>query len=235
MAMLLFVIVTKFHGRTRHEWVNSRAIAELLRNFVFLAMAGMPPSRDLGSTRLEDSARNINKGPQAGWFRSVIEEEWQNRPNFSAVVTEDDLRWLKPLIKGSWIEDQARFHARAHVRHETQLRNIKVVVWAIFIATATSVVLHLAHVGGRWPGFFAITLPGFGAAINGLALQREHQRHKERFEQVARQLLFESSEMDRADTLPEIRRVVSEVRDIMLSEASDWFGIMRVEAEEGPV
>jgi hypothetical protein len=106
----------------------------------------------------------------------------------------------------------------------------------LFGVTVVAAVLHVLRIGelaghkSHWVAFLivlSISVPAIGAAIHGIATQRQDRRHAQRNSRMAVLLKQLREDMSNASSLGQVQELAVETERIMREENSDWFGVVR--------
>ncbi len=237
-AAVLGVLVTTslldVRQRLHDRWVHYRALAEELRACAFLWFVDRPDGSSGGRPRFTLRRRGPRWVP---WFARTVDTLWEQRPDVS--ISAEDIVWLRDVVAEGWIGDQRRYHERTRDRHLRSERRLSGVVRVMIVVTfavavAHAVLAYTAHAHGAEVamGFLAITLPGFAAAVTGVAAQREHHRHGQRFARMAHHLATLEHQAHQADTLVLLRQQAEAAWHTVTTESTDWYESMRLHRSE---
>ena len=209
------------YGRTHEQWVAYRSLAEAFRSGFFIALTGARDRREIG-----DDAEPAGAG--TSWSQRGFTAAWSRRPRPS--FTEADAADLQRLVRVAWLEDQLEFHRRTAARH-LRIRNRY--TFAIAGLAMVTIALASGHIiiGPRgavtdWFEFFAIALPGFGAALTGLRENGQHRLHQDRCERTVARLERLLGQSRGSATLQSVRTLTLEIQRVIADEHLDWWGVI---------
>ncbi len=230
LGLLVATSLLDVRQRLHDRWVHYRALAEELRACAFLWFVDRPVSSSGGRPTVGVRRRGPRWVP---WFARTVDTLWEQRPDIP--IRTDDLVWLRNLLADAWIGDQRRYHERTRDRHLRSERRLAGVVRVAIVVTFAVAVAHaaLAYVGHPHDtetamGFLAIALPGFAAAVTGVASQREHHRHRQRFARMAHHLATLERQAHQADTLALLHDRAEDAWRTITTESTDWYESMRL-------
>lgn len=143
------------------------------------------------------------------------------------------------FIRKSWIHSQKAYHQRKMENFSLKNHIYEWTGWAVFFIAMCVAIIHavceFSNHGNHGANsfladilsFFAIILPGLGAAIGAIRSHREYARIEKRSEsmELALSELDERfSEISSHETLAELMK---ETDDLMLRETQDWLMLMK--------
>lgn len=224
MAAILGTIFVSRRGEWHRKWIDYRIIAEQLRAYPFLSLAGINPAERYGN--------NPSDHDPDDWTGMVVSSFWRNPPalpkNFEVGSTA-----IFNFIIGEYLEDQVRFYKKANIRHEYRDKALEIAGICLFIITMFASALHSFGVGHssvheaviQIPAlltFFALVLPAFGGTLATIQVQREYRKNALRYDAIARRLTLLIRQVRFSQT-PEIsRNILGEAYALITSENQDW-------------
>jgi hypothetical protein len=225
LLALLAVLLTGNRLRLHQRWISHRFLAERLRSAYFLALAGT------GDRARRPDAQASFTDPAVTWVERALAEITAARP--AATPGTADVGPLRGYLSSHWIGSQASYHTRAARQHEKRDRLLRRATATLFAITLLAATVHLLGPGqhiGRLAALLvtaAIAVPAIGGALHGIAAQRSHRHHSERYERTASLLRQLAARMDQAHDLREIQLIAADAERVMREENNDWFGVMR--------
>mgnify|MGYP000867196801 CR=1 FL=1 len=219
MAGILGIVFVSRRGEWHRKWIDYRIIAEQLRAYPFLALAGMDLSEG-SETNPED------------WTGTVITGFWKRSlPPLGDIGVRK--RAIFAFIIAEYLEDQVKFYRKATVRHEARDRIFEIVGIGLFVITMIASALHAlgighgsAHDAGlQIPALltvFAIVLPAFGGALTTIQVQREFHKNALRYDAIARRLTMLIRQMKASRTPDTSGNLLKEAYTLITSENQDW-------------
>lgn len=224
MAAVLGTIFLSRRGEWHRKWIDYRIIAEQLRAFPFLALAGITP---VGGG--EDGSQDSDPG---NWTGTVITALWeQYLPLPKPIGADSDA--VFNFIAREYLEDQVRFYNKANLRHESRDKRFEIAGISLFGITMLASALHALGVGHGSahdavllaPALltvFAIVLPAFGGALATIQVQREYRKNALRYDAIARRLTVLIRRMRASQTPEAAREILKEAYALITSENQDW-------------
>lgn len=224
MAAVIGIISVSRHGEWHRRWIDYRIIAEQLRAYPFLVLAGMTP---VGGS--EDSLRDHDPND---WTGTVIAAFWK-RPLSLPEHIEVGTRAIFNFIAGEYLEDQVQFYKKATLRHESRDKKLEIAGISLFGVTMLASALHALGVGHgpvheavfQLPAFltvFAIVLPALGGALATIQVQREYRKNALRYDAIARRLTVLIRRMQASRTPEAAGETLKEAYALITSENQDW-------------
>lgn len=222
-GILLLVLLNKL-GRWRERWIDYRLLAEGLRQMRALApFARVTPSFEVPAHLSED----VSSSTWFNWyFRSIVRAA-------GLVNARVDSTYLK-ICRGvlvSEILSQTRYHRRTAERHEALHKRLHWLSILLFIATLLACLAHLfiefepqSFTNGMLT-LFAIVLPAFGAAIQGIIHQGEFGRIARRSHAIRnrlREILRQIRTAERDLSFRDLGRITESFSKIQILEQADW-------------
>ncbi len=225
-ALSLWLLV---RHRLHDRWIASRFITERLRSAGFLAFAG--EQTGIGSTPVGERGEASQE-----WINRVCREIWRTRPRIVEVdrVADD----VKALLMDAWVERQRAYYENRANDHESASRILTVAGAFLFAGTIVSAGLHVWELhrgeGSDAVVILTIALPGFAAALAGIAGLELHTRHAARFRLMAQRLSDLQERLRTATELDRIRDIALRVETELRSEGEAWIDVMRFQDLELP-
>ncbi|WP_153015934.1 hypothetical protein [Methanofollis ethanolicus] len=225
MATIIGTIIISRRGEWHRKWIEYRIIAEQLRAYPFLILAGMNPTERRGTDPGDHGADD--------WTGMVIADFWKHPPSLPESIHENNTAIFN-FITGEYLEDQARYYRKANSRHENRDETLEKVGIGLFIITMLASALHALGVGHSSAAhdavlqipalltFFAILLPASGGALATIQVQREYRKNALRYDAIARQLTILIRRMRASQTLETSREILGEAYALITSENQDW-------------
>ena len=228
-SLIVVILAITWHGRRRrwHErWLNFRQLAELLRQYCYLAplgcaLASPPPPAHFRS--------GFDRSWVDGMFRNIA----RDLGLVPAIVNHAYVSSVAKLI-ANILEGQVEYHEGNHETMHKLSHRLHHIGTALFIATL------LACVGpcGRRRGIglaalLATVPPAFGAAFYGIANHGEFSRSADRSLAMARELeAIQSAELHKALASPHesfaaLRQTAEKIAGVMIAETMDWSFVFR--------
>jgi hypothetical protein len=222
LALALAIVGAGRRLRLQRRWLAYRFLAERFRSAFFLALAGLG-DRQEGIERLDTA------GSSEEWLRRAFGEVWNARPRFS---TPADFERLRSFLATGWLSDQVQYFRKAADQHQRRHRGFVIIIAVLFLLTIVAAILHSLRLGhgehsGDLVSMLSLTLPALGAALSGLAAQREHHRHAERYQWLTDTLAAAQRRMQMAPDVRSLQKIAAEAELVLLDENRDWFGVMR--------
>jgi len=228
MAILLVVaafVVVGRKTRLHNRWLSYRFLAERFRSALFLALSGLGDRQEGGFDRV------LSESADDAWVRRAFASVWNVRPQMKPHPPRR-LPELRAFLAGAWIASQATYHRDAAARAHRISHRFERLPLALFVVSFLLVGLQLVDKGDetgfrRFIAVASLTLPAIAAALNGIAEQREFQRHGDRYERMAQYLERARDDMYNAPDLQAVQALAIDAETIMGQETQDWFGVMR--------
>ena len=239
VALVTVVITLAFGRRARwHDrWIAARYLAERIRSGVFLAATGA--GDDLRP--LADMMRMAGSGqpdPNREWAERAFREIYWRAPRYP--IKESELPVLQELLMQAWIDDQARYHKKAHDRLRKRQRLLTSLAIGLFAVSALVALFHSMSLfeppSGRpdiW-GYLSVVIPAIGAALAGYGAQREYARLAERSAMMVTRLAEARQMVEDISDLAGLRRAARSIELLMRSDTADWYDVVRLHDFELP-
>jgi SMODS and SLOG-associating 2TM effector domain 1 len=224
LLVLLGIPVLRNRLRLHERWISHRFLAERLRSAYFLALAGT------GDRGQQPGQQASFSDPSVAWIERALAQITAGRPKVRLAASGASA--LRTYLRDCWIGGQVTYHAAASAYNDTRetwLRRATITLFAITLVAAS---LHALKLGPRLHlaallVVLSVSIPAVGAALHGIDSQREYRRHAQRCGRMVTQLGQLQDQMNKAQTLPQIRQVAANVERSMREESNDWFGAMR--------
>lgn len=218
-------------GAWHEKWIHDRYLAERLRMTAFSLLLDQS---DDTVTPAPGNTLAFYSGPQHWLLLAVrtVVERTRSVPHTTA-----EFKAVRQFLIEAWLEDQQQYHTRngsrkhaaAHRGHRTGM--------VLFLLTLVMALLHFLGVGHDdhhhaatdlqrvdvWITFFAIVLPAWGAAIHAITNQLELERIAARSQRMSALLSIVIERARKAESLEELREVVSEGQRVMGTENHEWW------------
>jgi hypothetical protein len=228
-ALIVVILAITWHGRRKrwHErWLNLRQLAELLRQYCYLAPLGC----------------SLAAPPPPAHFRSGFDRSWVDgmfrniARDLGLVNAQVDHAYVSSVAKliADILEGQVRYHEGNHETMHRLSHRLHHVGTALFILTLLACVVHV--IGGEesaWLLLLATVPPAFGAAFYGIANHGEFSRSADRSLAMARELeALQSTELNRTLASPHesfaaLRQTAEKIASVMIAETMDWSFVFR--------
>ncbi len=240
VVALVAVVITLALGRRARwhdRWIAARYLAERIRSGVFLAATGagddLRPLADM--MRMAGSDR---PDPNREWAERAFREIYWRAPRYP--IKESELPVLQELLMQAWIDDQARYHKKAHDRLHKRQRLLTSLAIGLFAVSAMVALFHslswFEPPSGRpdiW-GYLSVVIPAIGAALAGYGAQREYARQAERSAMMVIRLAEARQMLEDISDLAGLRRAARSIELLMRSDTADWYDVVRLHDFELP-
>ncbi len=215
-----------------HEkWLHDRFLAEELRTSIFTLMMGEDPC-----VRFDHATKALPfyAGPKNWLLATVRRIAYATKED---LAKPDDFEQIKRFVIDGWLEDQQGWHKGNAKKKEQLAHRSRQMVFRLFCVTLAVASLHLMGVGhghhgplvlsaGQWITFFAIALPGWGAAVHGISKQMEYERIAARSEQMAQVLAKFVDRAQETSNLEELTAVVQTATHVIALENYEWWVLL---------
>src|SRR3984957_5563307 len=231
-ALIAFILLITWHGRRKswHErWLNYRQLAELLRQYCYLAPLGCalatpPPPAHFGS--------DADRSWVDGMFRTIA----RDLGLAPAIINPGYLVSIGKLIE-SILDDQVGYH-RSNSGTLTKLSHrLHHIGTTLFVLTLLGCVVHVfsnqINRDSFWFLILATVPPAFGAAFYAIASHGEFARTADRSRAMAAELSsLQSIDLKNAldskdDTFAALREAAQRIAGVMIAETMDWSFVFR--------
>lgn len=234
IACIIFIIVLGNKVGWHRRWIDYRLLAERLRCAVFMALIGNRNSVMFSPDDL------YHEGGQFTWVSTMFQEVWHQyekrivQSNMNTIPFE----LLKRYILCAWLEDQKKFHQKKVMRHKSSHKRLSSAGVVLFALTFAAALLHLFHIGGDnlapvW-SFLAISFPVVGLTFTALRAHFEHNKLARRSEAMVKRIKDVEQELYTADNRKRLLHACRKVEILMLSENTEWHGIIGFHELEPP-
>ena len=242
LLLTIFATVSWADRNKAHKhWIENRFFTERIRDSVFKASVGVEAGH-LRYHRLNDSHHDVND-----WTTRAFQEVWNKLPKLNGVNKE---KWKasRDYIVKKWIEDQIDYHKKkigvSDSKATIKIKNTKgfskrlerIGMIVFFVALLSAALHSIPHFVGidlhaHWFEvilvFFAISLPGVGAAIGGFRAHRDYSRivkNSENMYYALKQLLTLYRNLESHKGLEVL---LHHTEELMLQETQGWLALMR--------
>ena len=230
LALLLFFALNRWCA-WHERWLHDRHFAEQMRTATFALTLSGDPAMPLVEPR---KTLSFYAGPH-NWLHTAIRQVIVNARQ--PKITEAELVPVKRYLIEGWLKEQRNYHSDNARKKEKAAHKVHWSVVILMAATLAMALLHLFGVGhghseapfllpGVWITFLAIVLPAWGAAIHGIGKQLEYERIAARSEKMAEVISLAIENVDDADTVEELERVVEDVARLMGLENYEWWVLL---------
>jgi hypothetical protein len=224
LLVLLGIPLLRNRLRLHERWTSCRFLAERLRSAYFLALAGTGDRGQQPGQQASFSDQSV------AWIERALAQIMAGRPKVRLASSGADA--LRSYLTDCWIGSQAAYHAAASAYNGAREIWLRRATTALFAITLVSAALHALKLGPRLHlaaliVVLSVSIPAVGAALHGIGTQREYQRHAQRCQRMVTHLGKLQDQMNKAQTLPQIRQVAVNVERSMREESNEWFGAMR--------
>lgn len=214
------------------KYLDYRALAEGLRVQFFWKLAG-----------LNDSAADYYMRKQRSeldWIRNAIRTSTIEVAHSSQqpMGMESDRVHLKLVLK-HWVEDQAKYFAKAAHRDHEELHRHEKTVSAVFVLALVAAIIQMIFVSS--PSHYLILsialLPVVGALLHSWLEKNAFAEHKRQYDRMGgfyRRASAHFEKLIAADKLEEARAFVAELGREALAENGDWILMHRDRPLEVP-
>lgn len=237
LGLIVAILSITFHGQRRrwHErWLNYRQLAELLRQYCYLAPLGCPlpsprPPAHTGS--------NPHRSWVDGMFRVIARDlglaPANARPRYLLAIGG----MMDKILAG-----QIDYHKTNHkIMHKLSHR-VHLIGTSLFVITLLACVAHLVPLPiskedspwlVSWLVLLAVVPPALGAAFYAIANQGEFERSADRSSAMTDELeSLRANDLDEAiKSVPEgsaaLRRAAQRIAATMIAETMDWSFVFR--------
>jgi hypothetical protein len=233
-SLIVAILWITHHGQKQrwHErWLNYRQLAELLRQYCYLAPLGCP----LPSPR---PPAHVGADPHRSWvdgmFRTIARDLGIPPANAKPVY----LRAMGKMIDNI-LEGQVGYHKSNYkVMHKLSHR----VHWlgtCLFVLTLLACITHVLIPREApswvepWLELLAVVPPAFGAAFYAITIQGEFARSADRSEAMGEELnsLRENDLSEAIQSAPQgsaaLRQAAQRIAATMIAETMDWSFVFR--------
>lgn len=236
ISIICIIFIIEYGNRRgwHRRWIDYRFLAERLRCALFMALIGEKayltfPANDLYHLREEDN-----------WILKFFGDVWskweKNKEQNTLIPVTFNL--IKRFIQCGWLADQKRFHKKNIRIHE---RSHKQLSWAgllLFYSTLLFAVIHFLRWGGEAAGpvwtLFAIAFPTIGLTFTAMRAHFEHNKLVRRSRKMVNRIEAIEDMLEEADTMDKLLTVCRQIEILMLSETTEWHGLISFHHLEPP-
>jgi hypothetical protein len=228
-ALIVVILAITWHGRRKrwHErWLNYRQLAELLRQYCYLAPLGCP----LATPPLPAHFSSVSDRSWVdGMFRAIA----RDLGLVPAAINHLYLASIGKLIENI-LDDQIGYHTgNSRTLHNLSHR-LHYIGTGLFILTLLACVVHVFINEESYLLLILATVPpAFGAAFYGIASHGEFARTADRSRAMAAELTsLQSSDLKGALESPNenfaaLREAAQRIAGVMIAETMDWSFVFR--------
>jgi hypothetical protein len=233
-ALLLVLGLLAWSRRSRllQRWLAVRFFAERIRSLAFLVELTDEGALKTAAPEDEDD------GPVNEWMRRAISELWIQAPRRdlapTVLVAQSRVR-----LADEWVLPQVAYH-RATSQRSDHLRHVfGVLTFVLFGLSVVAALVHAMHWVHNEHGvdsvdFMTVLVPAAAAGLGGYAAQRDYARLAIRSSAMGRVLGRAVDDLQDAQTMDELLRIVQRVEDTLEGESSDWYAAARLREPELP-
>lgn len=230
LLLLILVSIKRADKKKAHEnWIQTRYLAELVRNSIYMTISGIKPSK-IKTSYLS----NLAHSPE-DWMVRIYDDTINLLPE-SLFLTKPN-RQLNEYVASCWIQNQIDFHFnKSTMAHKISSR-LEILGLIVFSVALLSAGLHvlLSTTGFEYQfitianflTFAAIVLPALGSSFGAIRNHREYSRLIKRSHNMALLLEGLKTEFSTPLSVEEFEALVYEAEGIMLQETQDWLTLMK--------
>jgi hypothetical protein len=227
-SLIVIILAITWHGRRKrwHErWLNLRQLAELLRQYSYLAPLGC-------ALATPPPPAHFRSGPDRSWVDGMFRTIARDLGLAPAVVNHAYVSSVAKLI-AHILEGQVKYHEGNHETMHKLSHHLHYMGTALFIFTLLGCVWHVIFGESSWLLLLATVPPAFGAAFYGIANHGEFSRSADRSLAMARELeAIQSTELHKALASPHesfaaLRQTAEKIASVMIAETMDWSFVFR--------
>ncbi len=227
-SLIAIILAITWHGRRKrwHErWLNLRQLAELLRQYCYLAplgcaLAAPPPPAHFRS--------GFDRSWVDGMFRNIARDLGLVNAQVNHAYVSSVAKLIADILEG-----QVKYHERNHETMHKLSHHLHLIGTALFVATLLACAWHVIFGESPWLLLLATVPPAFGAAFYGIANHGEFSRTADRSLAMARELeAIQSAELSKALASPHesfaaLRQTAEKIASVMIAETMDWSFVFR--------
>ena len=228
-ALIVVILAITWHGRRRgwHErWLNYRQLAELLRQYCYLAPLGCP----LATPPLP---AHFSSGSDRSWVDGMFRAIARDLGLAPATIDRPYLVSIGKLIE-SILDDQIGYHeSNSHTLSKLSHR-LHHIGTTLFVLTLLACVVHVfTNQESYWLIILATVPPAFGAAFYAIASHGEFVRTADRSRAMALELKsLQSMDLKNAlesesENFAALREAAQRIAGVMIAETMDWSFVFR--------
>lgn len=228
-SLIVTILAITWHGRRKHwheRWLNLRQLAELLRQYSFMAPLGC-------SLAAPPPPAHFRSGLDRSWVDGMFRNIARDLGLAPAVVNHAYVSSVAKLI-ADILEGQVKYHESNHETMHKLSHRLHYIGTALFIVTLLACVTHaISGKESSWLLLLATVPPAFGAAFYGIANHGEFSRSADRSLAMARELeAIQSTEIRKALASPHesfaaLRQTAEKIASVMIAETMDWSFVFR--------
>ena len=227
-SLIVIILAITWHGRRKrwHErWLNLRQLAELLRQYSYLAPLGC-------ALATPPPPAHFRSGLDRSWVDGMFRNIARDLGLAPAVVNHAYVSSVAKLI-ADILEGQVKYHEGNHETMHKLSHRLHLIGTALFIVTLLACVWHVIFGESSWLLLLATVPPAFGAAFYGIANHGEFSRSADRSLAMARELeAIQSTELHKALASPHesfaaLRQTAEKIASVMIAETMDWSFVFR--------
>ena len=208
--------------RSRHNWRSLRHLAEHIRTFMYMSVAGAEQPQHY-------AFRRSSGGGEADWVSIIMQQ-------LSAVTPlprwpKNRLQDLVAFVRGKWLDGQIKYHQNKLKDTKARAKRMERTSQLLFAAATIFALAHAAvpvawqafhhHLAAHWLTLLALILPVAGGALGATLSHRDYKRIALHSEKTALQLR-QFAEKFNPLTMGEFYREVQRLADIMTDESEQW-------------
>ena len=227
-SLIVIILAITWHGRRRrwHErWLNLRQLAELLRQYCYLALLGC-------ALAAPPPPAHFRSGFDRSWVDGMFRNIARDLGLVNAVINQAYVSSIAKLI-ADILQGQVKYHEGNHEAMHKLSHHLHLIGTALFIGTGLACVWHVIFGESPWLLLLATVPPAFGAAFYGIANHGEFSRSADRSLAMARELeAIRSAGLDKAlasphETFAALRQTAEKLASVMIAETMDWSFVFR--------
>jgi hypothetical protein len=227
-SLIVIILAITWHGRRRrwHErWLNLRQLAELLRQYCYLALLGC-------ALAAPPPPAHFRSGFDRSWVDGMFRNIARDLGLVNAVINQAYVSSVAKLI-ADILEGQVKYHEGNHETMHKLSHHLHLIGTALFLGTGLACVWHVIFGESPWLLLLATVPPAFGAAFYGIANHGEFSRSADRSLAMARELeAIRSAGLDKAlasphETFAALRQTAEKLASVMIAETMDWSFVFR--------
>ncbi len=236
ISIICIIFIIEYGNRRgwHRRWIDYRFLAERLRCAIFMALIDEKaylsfPDNDMYHLSEEDN-----------WIFTAFGKVWNNwekiKQQKPLIPVPFDL--LKRFIQCGWLEDQKTFHQKNIGKHERRHKQLSWSGLILFYLTLVFAIIHFLHWGGEGAGpvwtLFAIAFPTIGLTFTAMRAHFEHNKLVRRSKKMVNRIAAIEDTLEKADTMDKLLPVCRQIEILMLSETTEWHGLISFHHLEPP-
>lgn len=236
ISIICIIFIIEYGNRRgwHKRWIDYRFLAERLRCAIFMSLIGEKaylsfPDNDM-----------YHLGEEDKWIFTAFGEiwnEWEKKKQKEPLISVP-FDMLKRFIQCGWLEDQREFHQRNINKHSRIHKQLSWTGLVLFYFTLVFAIFHFLHWGGEGAGpfwtLFAITFPTIGLTFTAMRAHFEHNKLVRRSHKMVNRIGVIEDTFEKADTMDELLHVCRQIEILMLSETTEWHGLISFHHLEPP-